>query len=321
MSQTKKKQHYIWRNYLAAWTQDNTTTGKIWCLRDNKVFQPSLLNIAHENYFYEVKELSQKERTLIYELAIKNTTGIQRQINEQWLKLYCAPYDYADEIASLGYLSPDYTESFEIKQDQLFRQWSIEHIEMLHCQIESSGIPYISLLRQNSLDFWKAEIDREKFGFFLANQYFRTKKMRDALVSSMKTTKEIVVGFNDIHPENIWLPLSLILASNVGIQIAHGFLAIIMLTDDASFIVGDQPVINTYSTFDAKTVPEKVEFFYPITPNSALLLTEDPKYTNGQTINISSDEVLRYNLLEQKSAREMIFAKEKEQLNSFISLT
>lgn len=318
MNQTRKKQHYVWRNYLAAWTQNNTTKGKLWCLRDNRIFQPSLENIAHENYFYEVKELSPKERALIHELTIKNTTGIQRQINEQWLNLYCAPYDYADKIASLGYLSPDYTEPIDIKQELLFRQWSIEHIEMLHCQIESSGIPYISLLRQHSLDFWNSEIDREKFGFFLANQYFRTKKIRDTLVSSVEKTKE-KGGFNDIHPENIWLPLSLIFASNVGIQIAHGFLAIIMLTDDACFIVGDQPVINTYSTFDAKTAPEKVEFFYPITPYSALLLTDDPKYTNGQVINISPDEVLRYNLLEQKSAREMIFAKEKSQLNAFIS--
>lgn len=318
MNQTRKKQHYVWRNYLAAWAQDNTVTGKTWCLRENKVFQPSLMNIAHENYFYEVKELSQKERTLIYEMAIKNTTGIQRQVNEQWLNLYCAPYDYADKIASLGYSSYDYTEPIDIKKDKLFRQWSIEHIEVLHCQIESSGIPYISLLRQNSLDFWKAKIDREKFGFFLSNQYFRTKRMRDAFVSSLSKNKEKMGSFIDIRPENIWLPLFLIFASNVGIQIAHDFSAILLLSNNTSFIVGDQPVINTYSTFDARTVPEKVEFFYPITPSSALLLTNDPKYTSGQIINIPPEEVMRYNLLEQKSAREMIFAKEKTDLSAFI---
>ena len=128
-------------------------------------------------------------------------------------------------------------------------------------------------------------------------------------------------GFNDIHPENIWLPLSLIFASNVGVHIAHGYSAIIMLTDGARFIVGDQPVINTYSTFDAKAEPEKIEFFYPITPNSALLLTDDTKYANGQTLSISPDEVLKYNMLEQKSAREMIFAKEKVRLDAFISLS
>ena len=320
MNQTTKKQHYVWRNYLAPWTQNNTTTGQIWCLRDGKAFQTSLINVAQENYFYEVKELSQDERNLIIQMVIKNATGVQRDVNEQWLNLYCAPFDYADTMSSLGYFLLGYNNPDDIKQDQAFRKWTIEQVEILHGQIESSGLPYISALRQNKLDFWKDENGRDEFSFYLANQYFRTKKIRDALIYAVNKAKEERKYFHGIRPENMWLPLSFIFATNVGAHIADDYSAILLLTEDINFIVGDQPVINTHATYDTKTVPDKLELFYPITPHSALLLTDDSKYTSGQVLQIAPDEVEKYNLLERKSTRETVFAKERTQLDAFISL-
>ena len=61
MNQTTKKQHYIWRCYLAPWTRDNSNKGQIFCRREGRIFPVSLMNVAHENYFYEVKELSKRE--------------------------------------------------------------------------------------------------------------------------------------------------------------------------------------------------------------------------------------------------------------------
>lgn len=319
MNQTTKKQHYVWRHYLAAWTKDKTPTGQIMCLRNNRVFPVSLMKIAHENYFYGVKELSKQERALIYEMLIKNTTGVQRRTNEQWLNLYCAPFDFADAITANGFHPFGQKSRINLRQEQTFKDWNIEYIEHLHAQIESTGIPYISSLRQKNLSFWQDEEDRDMFSFFLANQYFRTKKIRDAIISSFERCKEKMNYFPDIHPENIWLPLSLIMASNMGVHIAQDYSAVLLQTDDASFVVGDQPVINTHSTFDEASIPDEVELFYPITPHSALLLTEDRNYTSGQTISISCDQVANYNSLEQKTSQEMIFAKDSSQLYAFIS--
>ena len=117
----------------------------------------------------------------------------------------------------------------------------------------------------------------------------------------------------------MWIPLSLIFASNVGAHIAHYYSAVLLQADNACFIVGDQPVINTHSTFDMMTTPTDVELFYPVTPHSALLLTTDPKYTSGQILKISDNEVGTFNRLEQRSAREMIFAKESFHLDAFVS--
>ena len=49
------------------------------------------MNIAHENYFYGIKELSKLERHIIHEMTIKCVTGRQREVNKGWLNLYCAP--------------------------------------------------------------------------------------------------------------------------------------------------------------------------------------------------------------------------------------
>lgn len=319
MNQTTKKQHYIWRNYLAAWTKDNSNTGQIICLRDNHVFPVSLMNVAHENYFYGVKELSELERSIIFELTIKKTKGMQRKISEKWLNLYCASFDYVDQMTALGCSVLGHTDRIEIEEDQTFKNWNVEYIEKLHGVIESTGIPYISSLRQNDLSFWNGEADRDKFGFFISNQYFRTKKIRDGIITAFELSK-IATSFSmDIHPENMWLPLSFIFASNVGVYIAQSFSAVLFQSDDACFIVGDQPVINTRSTFNILTNPNDLELFYPITPYSALLLTTDQKYESGQTLKVTANEVAKYNVLEQMAAREMLFAKERTHFDAFIT--
>ena len=66
------------------------------------------------------------------------------------------------------------------------------------------------------------------------------------------------------------------------------------------------------------TAPTDVELFYPVTPHSALLLTTDSQYTSGQILKIPADEVGKYNALEKRSAREMVFAKECIHLDVFV---
>lgn len=138
--------------------------------------------------------------------------------------------------------------------------------------------------------------------------------MRDSIIMVFTKCKESFENYNDICPENMWIPLSLIFASNVGVHIAQKFSAVLLQAKDGCFIVGDQPVINTYSTFDMLTFPDDVELFYPVTPHTALLMTKNPKYKNGQIFMIGVDEVEKYNKLEVRISREQVFAKESVQL-------
>lgn len=290
MNKPTKNQHYVWRSYLAAWTNNNSPNGQIMCLRRKKIFPVSLTKIAQENCFYGVKELSQKERDIIYKMTVEKTKGVQRATNESWLNLYCAPYDFADELTAFTTSVLGHNDCIYLREKQKFKKWTIEYVEKIHDQIERSGIPYISSLRQNKVDFWGNEEDRNRFCLFLCNQYFRTKKSRNSIIAAFENSKRVSCYFEDIRPENMWIPLSFIFASNVGEQISQKYSAVLLQTDGAQFIVGDHPVVNTFSTFDMMTAPTDVEFFYPVTPYSAVLITTNPEYTSGETASISSDE-------------------------------
>lgn len=309
-------QHYVWRSYLAAWTKSNTSDGQIMCLRDEKIFSVSLMKIAKENCFYGIQKLSDQERALIDEMMVRNTSGIQRKINKDWLELYCAPFDWIDGLRAWGDSALGHTDHMEIENKQAFQSWTIEGMERVHAQIEKMGLPYMTLLRQNSVEFWKDEADRDRFSFFLCNQYFRTKKARESILAAFEAAKQESGFFADIRPERMWLPLSLIFASNVGAQLAHHYAAVLLQADPACFIVGDQPVINTHSTFDKTTAPTDMELFYPVTPHAALLLTNAAKYKSGQVVKLSDEAVQQYNALEQRAAREMVFAKERSHLGA-----
>ena len=139
MNQTAKKQHYIWRSYLAPWTRDNSNKGQIFCRREGRIFPVSLMNVAHENYFYEVKELSKREIELIHGMTIRGKTGIQKTVGENWLNLYCASFKFARAVGK--YLPGNDEKVFEaITATQEFKDYNIESIEKLHGKIETQAI-------------------------------------------------------------------------------------------------------------------------------------------------------------------------------------
>lgn len=315
MNQVTKKQHYVWRYYLSPWTDNNSSTGRIVCLRNNKVFIASLTNVAHENYFYEVKRLSEKEINLIYLITSQNASGTYKAIIRKWIDLFCAPFDLAD------YLTPFFPLMNQryVDPNQVLKDLSIEHIEQFHGLIEKWGISYLELLRQGDIHFWHEQDNRDRFAFFLCVQYFRTKRIRDNIIFAFRQVIKDNMVWSDIHPENMWIPLSLILATRVGVYISQKLSPVILWTpnDEGCFIVGDQPVVNTYSTFDS-SAPDKMELFYPISPNLALLLTEKAPEGNIKRVAINRSEIERYNMIEFKSSCEQIFAKDKAHLDAVI---
>lgn len=141
--------------------------------------------------------------------------------------------------------------------------------------------------------------------------------MRNGIIGAFRQASEEKGYFSDINPDNIWVPLSLTFATNVGVYIAQEFSLSLLHANGKCFIAGDQPVLNTYSTFDA-SVPANVELYYPITPELAVLLTRNPLYSNGDKFDISEDEVAKYNVLEFRASGEEVFAKEKVQLEAFV---
>lgn len=53
-----KKQHYVWEFYLKAWSFEGN---KVWCRRNDKIFNTSTENVAQERRFYEITPLTEDE--------------------------------------------------------------------------------------------------------------------------------------------------------------------------------------------------------------------------------------------------------------------
>ena len=317
MNQSTKKQHYIWRKYLTPWTNNNSTTGQIACLRNGKLFSTSLMNIAHENYFYRVEELSAQEKELLYLFFIEKTDGLKRTMRERMLRLYCMPYDSLNYAVMIYYLFTGKMDRDAIQNNPTFREWEVEHIEGYQGIIESMGTPFIEALQNNDLSFWKKETNRQSFSFYLANQYLRTKNMQVKAMVALECAKNLEC-FSDIHPEKLWIPVSLILSADLGLHIASKPSAVLLQSEDTPFIVGDQPVINLDATYDLNTMPVDFEAFYPVTPHSALLLSSATNYRNGDIVSVSAEEVKKYNRLEQKASCEYLFAKDQAHLREYV---
>lgn len=314
MEATTKKQHYIWRKYLSPWTENNSNTGKIACLRNQKVFSTSLMNVAHENYFYEITEMSPREKNLVYSLAIEHGANRQKEVNQGWLEFCCAPYDFANWIQNCG--KSINGQHYDIYKDKNFTALLIEHIERLHCQIEISGIKYIDLIKNGDLSFWNDDKSRDEFSFFLSMQIFRTKCMRDKIVGCIDQCLKTCRGLEDIRPHNIWLPLSLIFASNIGAHITHDYFPVLLCNKEDFFVVGDQPIINTFAIPYSEREPDDMELFYPITTHTAILITQGKQYVSGQIKEIDNSMMEKYNLMEMRNSEEITFAKSEDQLKS-----
>ena len=77
------------------------------------------------------------------------------------------------------------------------------------------------------------------------------------------------------------------------------------------FITGDQPIINIHATFRAGVLPERLELFYPLSPQRAMALVEVG--TERQSV-LSVNEVQQFNEMIVWNSHEQVFSNSGEYL-------
>lgn len=84
-----KRQHYVWRYYLAQWTNSKSIEGDIYCCRGDKIFQTGLINIAQEKYFYELVDITDTEALCIERISLNgNEPKFLKEICLSWIQTY-----------------------------------------------------------------------------------------------------------------------------------------------------------------------------------------------------------------------------------------
>ena len=287
METNKKRQHYVWKNYLKPWTTDD----KIWCKRHNSIFNPSLDKIALEKYFYEVKPINEIEIRIATRFIEMNPPE-----NRPFLIKKLAQYIYICNSS-----------------DEYLRKNALENY---HDRIENSIGTALEYLYKKDISFLNDTNNRINFFYFVSLQYFRTKCMLERTVTGLSylpvsPPKEIEGMYDN---ENIVRVIAMLMdecTANWMIESTK----IYFIETDYEFIASDQPIINIHSKNEITFEQVKsMEYYYPITPHLALFITAKD-FSNKRIDKIETD---KYNRLLYDKSHEQVYSFSKETLLSFL---
>lgn len=146
------------------------------------------------------------------------------------------------------------------------------------------------------------------FTQFLFSQYGRTYK-------HLKSIKERLSQLDEYWKKKINIQVLIafgthILPHNQTISCNQDRQHIVFLknTTDLNLITGDQPIINTLAD-RIENGENRIELYYPISTNLAILFTSGDRYTEKEKIELSKNDVIEWNKLVINEAEHFIYAK------------
>jgi hypothetical protein len=279
----KKKQHYIWKHYLSPWSQGE----KIWSYRDGRIFFGTRENIGQQRFFYEVEPLNDFESTMV-DSFIKNKHPTSHLVSLSTFEIYNA-------VAN---------------GDKLVRRNGIEEY---HEKIEHKAIPILDKIWEEDLSWLDSVQSKIDFAHYLGVQYSRTNRGHNALASNLREAELKFPKYQGMfNSEKLSKVYALLMGDVIGNWVySSGNISILKNSTELEFITGDQPVFNLdMRGLDKNEDVSKFNLYYPISPNLALLITEQPRLDRALTI----DEVNEYNQFIVDCSHEQIYASNKESL-------
>jgi hypothetical protein len=305
----KRKQHYVWRHYLRAWSSDE----KIFCLRNGEFFGSNLINIGNERDFYKLKELNEADIEFVKEFFIKQSTPFLEKVHLKTLEFFTLVHKKKNELEKTGKSSPALNQKF----DELINNFE----EDFHAEVEGNAVKYIDLILNKDVKFFKEKEDRVNFLCFLCFQYFRTKKIRSNLkkvIFSSDIPEELCISFDkicNIICHGFAYNVAYSSAMNPNIKIL-----LVLNNSNLPFVAGDQPVINTFASGKSlKEMVDKLELYYPVSPHIAILITERKEYIDIDSLYLAeSDIIQKYNSLIIEASHEQIYSNSEELLKSYM---
>lgn len=302
MRKPTRRQHTVWRKYLRAWASDD----KIWCAMADKRFPADLMKVGQERDFYRIREMTDEDIAFVHAtfIAPMNNPNLQKLV-EQWIVHF-------DRVRALR-------QSFEeigVDARSALEPLYIELEEKLHGAIEQHAIPLLDRLLVSEAFCLVDEGDYGDFMHFMMTQYFRTSRMFGNLRRSMGDrflgTLERSMGV-----------LRHIMATASGWTLVNerDTMKPYLLTNDTEvpLIAGDQPVINMLAVeLPADVAVEDCEFYYPLSPHKALVVTRSDRFSTGRISDAGM--ACEFNRLIALSAERQIYAAKMSDLKDVMGL-
>ena len=291
---TKRKHHYVWQYYLKAWATD----GQVWCAMQGRLFRATTLSVGQQRDFYRLQELSPTDIKVVEHLFIDNAHPVLAATSRGWIEPFQFIFNAKRHLHRLGYRPPEL--------DRELDRFINDTEEDLHSRVEGESVRLLQLLRGGDLSFWASDKDCSQLLFFLCLQYMRTPKMRDGILAVVPPA----LPFNAAAAMGL---MRLISATNISgsLYFERGTVRLSLLRAPAgsSFITTNQPVVNSKAYgITAGKAPEELEFFYPVSPQYALVLTPRSEQPGTAVVDTSEAEVSRLNAMMVAMSREQVYA-------------
>lgn len=303
--QKKKKQHFVWRKYLRAWSENES----IYCLMDGSIFKPGLMGVGQERYFYKIKELTKAEIEFVKAIIEQDKRPFIRDLNYGWIDFFNQVFKIRDILSRQGISHPHTDKMLDV----LVHNFE----EDFHGKIESDSIKFLEMLYRKDLSFYDDDEQLIEFLFFICQQYFRTQNIDSKVRGAIGSFK----GFN---VDAMWPVLRHTSATSVGFSLYQDRSdfrpVLIENSSDLPFITGDQPIINTHAVgLSPDEAPSELEFYYPLTPKLALLLTSNPDLNRKKIVSINEDKVTMYNEYIYSQAGKQVYSIERNALERLLN--
>ena len=306
---TTHNQHYVWRYYLEAWQCED---GLVRCSRGGRILPPTNpKNLMVERHYYKLPRITRLDVELLR--AFIDRTGFKPLIETHRNLLNAFAH-----IAQVNDLIQQ-SDTVAVADKHITQAIAIEIEEKLQQGIEEDGKPILRALRQKQTEFINTYETAITFYHFIAQQYFRTKRIRDAIGRELS---QMVPNHDFSHLKHIMCHIG---AVNVGGSLfvnRNDFdLVFWESSDDVGFITGDQPVVNLLGSGDGTQTTE-LALYYPLSPNlSCLIVPKEFRLQSGhiptecvEELNnliawkadflvAKTDEALQYTLSKSSSAR------------------
>ena len=300
-----KKQHFVPREYLRPWCFADE---KIWCSYNKaEPFESNLMGVGNQNYFYKFNpDFSTYEAKLARAL-------FENRPNPETYSFWVDRYEQAAEAIKKA--------SADSKKKKICEDFEKQIEEEINCKLENNFYPILHRLQQGNTSFYNTNPtseDDENAGITAAFLYglmevnLRTKNMKNSIVGN------IVEGAaqRNINPNNLWMLTRHQFATYLGYILFVNHFNLFILEDETnSLITGDQPVFNSNPEY-VNGEATQLEYYCPLTPNKALLLTLNNHVEKKMTIEKRD----LYNKLVRDSSETQIYSNSKEVLKYVLEL-
>ena len=307
MSDTTKRQHYIWRNYLTRWTDNgDRLKGKLYVKRkklrgsQNLIEFSKLEKIGFEKFYYDVTGFQDKDVSILNQFlsymqrkelikfgidpSLFSKAENQRDFIEK--EIMCSYEDIDNKWKFLDKLSKGDFSFYKNskKQDILDKVYKNMIYSLLYQEDNLSKSDLLNIMEE----FFKDNSDEDdlkyEFNRFFCMQYFRSPRIHNNISVNIEELKKKNSELKELDTNFYVNMVAVYFAEQMALNITHNFSTSILLFEnktDTPFITGDTPIINLGGTEMNKITM----FHYPISPRMATQLIVVPKFSNLEVIN------------------------------------